>query len=319
MLQVRRLTIEFETDRGPIRAVNGLSFDIDRGDTLGVVGESGSGKSQTFLAILGLLSANGHARGEVLFDGQSILNQSETDLQKFRGSRIGLVFQNPMESLNPYLRISQQMTEVLMVHCGMAYDAALKTSIEMLDAVKIADAKNCVQHYPHQLSGGMQQRVMIAMALLCEPDILIADEPTTSLDVTVQAQILDLLKELNRSLGTAVILVSHDLGVVAGFCERLLVMYAGDLVEEGSVEDLYYRPLHPYTQGLLKAVPRIDHSGLLPPIIPGNPPDSAQRSSGCSFAPRCDVRYEYCATMKPELRSGIGSRKVACHLYEEGK
>jgi oligopeptide transport system ATP-binding protein len=258
LLEVKNLKVDFDTPDGTVHAVRDLSYTLEKGKTLAIVGESGSGKTQGAFALLGLLPKNGHASGSVMFDGKEILNLPPAQMNAYRAERIGIIFQDPMTSLNPYLRISRQMTEVLEHHRGMSRAAALAESVRLLDAVRISDAKNRVHMYPHEFSGGMRQRVMIAMALLCSPELLIADEPTTALDVTVQAGIIDLLVDLQEDFGTSIILITHDLGIVAGTCEDTLVMFDGNVMEYRKTADLFERPEHPYTQGLLTAVPRLD-------------------------------------------------------------
>ena len=258
LLEVRNLDVRFDTPDGEVHAVRDLSFDLDQGETLGVVGESGSGKSQTVLSLMGLLADNGRATGTASFNGEDLLGLSSGELRRIRGRRISMIFQDPMTSLNPYLTVAQQMTEVVREHDGATRKAARKRCLEMLEAVKIPDAESRLDCYPHELSGGMRQRVMIAASLLLDPQVLVADEPTTALDVTVQAQILELMRDLNRRLGTAIVLITHDLGVIAGLCERVLVMHDGESKEQGNVRDVFYRPRHPYTQALLQAVPRLD-------------------------------------------------------------
>ena len=258
LLEVRNLDVRFDTPDGEVHAVRNLSFELDRGETLGVVGESGSGKSQTVLSLIGLLADNGRASGAALFDGQDLFNLSPAALRSIRGRRISMIFQDPMTSLNPYLTVAEQMVQVVREHDRTTRNAARDRCLGMLEAVKIPDAAARLDCYPHELSGGMRQRVMIAASLLLDPQILVADEPTTALDVTVQAQILELMKDLNRRRGTAIILITHDLGVIAGLCERVLVMHGGELKERGNVRDVFYRPRHAYTKALLKAVPRLD-------------------------------------------------------------
>ncbi len=258
LLEVKNLKVDFATPDGTVHAVRDLSYTLEKGKTLAIVGESGSGKTQGAFALLGLLPKNGKASGSVMFDGKEILNLPQSQMNAYRAERIGIIFQDPMTSLNPYLRISRQMTEVLEHHRGMSRSAALAESVRLLDAVRITDAKNRVHMYPHEFSGGMRQRVMIAMALLCSPELLIADEPTTALDVTVQAGIIDLLVDLQEDFGTSIILITHDLGIVAGTCEDTLVMFDGNVMEYRKTADLFERPEHPYTQGLLAAVPRLD-------------------------------------------------------------
>ncbi|QOL79379.1 oligopeptide/dipeptide ABC transporter ATP-binding protein [Pseudooceanicola spongiae] len=311
LLQIKDLSVTFEGDDGPVHAVNNLSLSIDKGQTLGIVGESGSGKSQTAFSIMGLLAKNGRTSGSVLFDGQEILGAPAKVLNKIRAERIAMIFQDPMTSLNPYMRISDQMTEVLTLHHGMSKRDALVECTRMLDAVKIPAAKERIRLYPHEFSGGMRQRVMIAMSLLCKPDLLIADEPTTALDVTVQAQIMGLLSELQRDFGMATILITHDLGVVAGFCERVLVMYGGRVMEEAPTDPLFATPSHPYTRGLLAAVPRVDDEDAVMKAIPGNPPNMSDPPEGCPFRPRCTYAVDSCHTMPP-LEPFAENRARAC-------
>ncbi len=312
LLEIDDLSVTFDSEDGPVHAVNGLSLSVDRGETLGLVGESGSGKSQTAFALMGLLARNGRAKGSVRFDGHEVLGLPPREMNRLRADRMAIVFQDPMTSLNPYMRISHQMVEVLRLHRGMGRREAEREAVRMLDAVRIPGAKERIRLYPHEFSGGMRQRVMIAMALLCQPDLLIADEPTTALDVTVQAQIMDLLSELQRELGMATILITHDLGVVAGFCERVTVLYGGRVMEEGPVDPIFARPTHPYTRGLLAAVPRVDDAGGRMRAIPGNPPDMADPPEGCPFGPRCALAGPDCRTMPP-LAPFEGARARACH------
>ncbi|PTQ68899.1 oligopeptide/dipeptide ABC transporter ATP-binding protein [Celeribacter persicus] len=312
LLDVKDLSVRFDTPEGEIHAVNGVSFSLEKGETLGIVGESGSGKSQLNFALLGLLARNGRTTGQAMFDGKNLLSISERELNKIRANRIAMVFQDPMTSLNPYMRISDQMAEVIMLHKGLSKRAAIAESVAMLDAVKIPDAKNRVRLYPHEFSGGMRQRVMIAMSLLCHPEILIADEPTTALDVTVQAQIMELLSELQREFGMATILITHDLGVVAGFCERAIVMYGGRIMEEAPVDPLFETPTHPYTRGLLDAIPRVDEEQEALRAIPGNPPNMTGAPKGCPFAPRCGFADERCRIETPELLTFGEDRARAC-------
>ncbi|WP_199155450.1 oligopeptide/dipeptide ABC transporter ATP-binding protein [Chromobacterium sp. ASV23] len=319
ILKVNNLGVQFQTNDGMVNAVNGVSFELNKGQTLGIVGESGSGKSQTVLAMMGLLAKNGQASGEALFHGQNILTMSAAQLNKIRGDRISMIFQDPMTSLNPYLTVERQMTEVLELHKGMSRRDAKKRAIELLDAVRIPEAARRVDMYPHEFSGGMRQRVMIAMALLCEPEMLIADEPTTALDVTVQAQILTLLKDLQRDFGTSIIMITHDLGVVAGLCENVLVMYGGRAMEYGRADDIFYHPTHPYTIGLLGALPRLDHDGSDLVSIPGNPPNMAHMPKGCPFSERCVHASPRCAAELPQLAASPLNPKIlrACHKPAE--
>jgi len=320
ILDVRNLDTRFATPDGEVHAVNDVSFHIEPGESVGVVGESGSGKTQIFLSIMGLLAKNGQATGSVRYRGKEILGLPARELNKIRGVTLSMIFQDPMTSLNPYLRISRQMTEVLVEHKGFDEQAARKRSIELLDRVGIPSAKERFDLYPHEFSGGMRQRVMIAMALLCEPDLLIADEPTTALDVTIQAQILELMADLKRDFNTAIIMITHDLGVVAGLCDRVMVMYAGRVAEKGAVRDIFYRPQHPYTLGLLKSMPRIDERGVSAlAAIPGQPPNLQNLPHGCAYQERCPYAFDLCRAEDPVLRpidpahSGK-DREKACHL-----
>jgi oligopeptide transport system ATP-binding protein len=305
LLSVRDLEVRFFTRRATIQAVNGISFDLDAGQTLGIVGESGCGKSVSALALLGILpKPAGHVTGgSITFDGRDLLVLPDSEMRRIRGRHIGMVFQDPMTSLNPVLTIERQITESLVKHLGMGKDSARRRAIELLDRVGIPDAKSRIDDYPHQFSGGMRQRAMIAMAMACEPRLLIADEPTTALDVTIQAQILEVLRQLVSEEQMALILITHDLGVVAGLCERTHVMYAGKFVETAPTDELFARPRHPYTLGLLKSVPRLDasRSARLEPIG-GSPKDLSKEFVGCSFAPRCAYATEESRTSTPELR-----------------
>jgi len=301
LIEVDDLTVRFDTPDGPVTAVNGLSFELERGQTFGIVGESGSGKSQSMLAIMGLLAANGRATGRALFNGEDLLSMPPQMLNRIRGNRIAMIFQDPMTSLNPYLTVERQMTEVLELHKGLTRKSALTLAIQTLEQVRIPDAARRIRMYPHEFSGGMRQRIMIAMALLCQPDLLIADEPTTALDVTVQAQTMQLLRELQRDFGTAIILITHDLGVVAGLCDQVMVLYGGRIMEEGSAESIFYRPTHPYTLGLLGAVPKLDNEGERLIAIPGVPPNMSQLPPGCPFSARCPFVMDRCVTQRPPL------------------
>lgn len=313
LLDVKDLNVRFKTNDGVVNAVNNVSFSLSKGEPLGIVGESGSGKTQIAFSIMGLLAKNGAASGSVKFDGQEILNAPAKAINKIRAERIAMIFQDPMTSLNPYMRVSKQMAEVLTEHKGMSYDAALAESVRMLDAVRIPDAKGRIGLYPHEFSGGMRQRVMIAMSLLCQPDVLIADEPTTALDVTVQAQIMQLLSDLQRDFNMATILITHDLGVVAGFCDRVIVLYGGQIMEEAPVAPLFADPAHPYSKGLLKAIPRVDDQGDTLSSIPGNPPNMTHPPEGCPFEPRCSYRTELCQTKLEQLNEFTAGRRRACN------
>jgi oligopeptide transport system ATP-binding protein len=315
ILRVDNLSVQFQTGDGYVDAVNGITFSLRQGQTLGIVGESGSGKSQSVLAMMGLLAKNGSAQGQALFHGQDLLAMSTAQLNEIRGDRIAMIFQDPMTSLNPYLTVERQMTEVLQFHKGLDRKAARAQALRTLDAVKIPDAARRLDRYPHEFSGGMRQRVMIAMALLCEPELLIADEPTTALDVTVQAQILALLRELQRDHGTAVVMITHDLGVVAGLCDEVMVMYGGRVMEHASADELFAKPTHPYTRGLLAAIPRLKtdtNSRLV--AISGTPPQASRQLQACPFAPRCNWATDRCRSEVP-LLSEVPSSRVqrACH------
>jgi oligopeptide transport system ATP-binding protein len=314
VLEVGDLTTRFATPEGEVAAVSEVSFTIEAGESVGVVGESGSGKTQVFLSIMGLLARNGRCTGSARFCGKELLNLPATELNRIRGVRLAMIFQDPMTSLNPYLRISRQMTEVLIEHEGMSEARARAESLRLLDQVGIPAAQSRIDLYPHEFSGGMRQRVMIATALLCRPDLLIADEPTTALDVTVQAQILELLQALRREFGMAIVLITHDLGVVAGLCERVMVMYAGRIVEQGRIEPIFADPQHPYTVGLLGSMPRLDEATAAElRTIPGQPPNLQALPDGCAFRDRCPFAFERCAERPALLGFGPGRAK-ACHL-----
>ncbi len=315
LLQVKDLSVQFQTNDGLVYAVNHLNFALGRGETLGIVGESGSGKSQTVLALMGLLAKNGNATGQVLYHGQDLLTLPPAEFNKVRGNRVAMIFQDPMTSLNPYLTVERQMTEVLELHKGMTRKEARVRAVQLLDAVKIPDAAKRIGMYPHEFSGGMRQRVMIAMALLCEPEVLIADEPTTALDVTVQAQILALLRDLQRDFGTAIVMITHDLGVVAGLCDEVMVLYGGRVMEQGNAQHIFHDASHPYTLGLLNAIPRMDADDQDLIAIPGAPPNMARMPKGCPFSERCSLADAHCATDMPELKTIQGERMSlrACH------
>ena len=316
LLSVRDLQTHFFTADGVVRAVDGVSFELAPRETLGIVGESGCGKSVTALSILRLIAPETGriVGGSLRYDGKELTTLSNEEMRALRGHKIAMIFQEPMTSLNPVLTIGTQIGESVVRHMGVPWRAALDRAHEMLDLVRIADARRCLDRYPHELSGGMRQRVMIAIALSCRPKLLIADEPTTALDVTVQAEILDLLREMKSRFGLALLLITHDLGVVAETCERAIVMYAGRVVEEASVAELFDRPLHPYARGLQRALPGLDDAGesLRLAEIPGIVPALNQPIIGCAFAPRCELATERCRVTAPQLRSFGAAHRVAC-------
>jgi oligopeptide transport system ATP-binding protein len=317
LLTVEALGVEFKTDEGVVRAVDDVSFSVAPGETLGIAGESGSGKSVTNLALMGLIPKppGRIVGGRALFQGVDLLTMPAEQLRKVRGRKIAMIFQDPMTSLNPLLTVAEQLTEMTRLHLNHTPRQALDHAITMLERVGIPGAAQRVHEYPHQFSGGMRQRVMIAMALSCGPELLIADEPTTALDVTIQAQILELLNELQREQGMAIIFITHDLGVMANICKRVVVMYGGRIVEEASVDELFTRPRHPYTLGLLNSRPRIDapRGERLEPI-PGQPPDLTKLPSGCAFHPRCKFAQDICRVQRPDLRLSPNGGRFACHF-----
>ncbi|MFD1803415.1 ABC transporter ATP-binding protein [Mixta tenebrionis] len=317
LLDVKDLRVTFSTPDGAVTAVNNLNFSLRAGETLGIVGESGSGKSQTAFALMGLLASNGTITGSARFNGSEILNLPEKQLNRLRAEQVAMIFQDPMTSLNPYLRVGEQLMEVLQLHKGLSKAQAFEESVRMLDAVKMPEARKRMRMYPHEFSGGMRQRVMIAMALLCRPKLLIADEPTTALDVTVQAQIMTLLNELKHEFNTAIIMITHDLGVVAGICDKVLVMYAGRTMEYGRARDVFYQPTHPYSLGLLSAVPRLDTEGDTLMTIPGNPPNLLRLPAGCPFQPRCPYAMDICASAPPLEPFGAGRLRACFKPVEE--
>jgi oligopeptide/dipeptide ABC transporter ATP-binding protein len=316
LLEVDGLRVQFGEPPRAIRAVNRMSFSVDRGETVAIVGESGSGKSVTGLAIMGLVDPPGRITdGDIRFDGKALVGLREAEYRHLRGRRLAMVFQDPMTALNPVQRIGKQIAEAAQVH-GAARRGAATQAVEALERVGVVPATKRARAYPHELSGGMRQRVMLAMALVNRPQLLIADEPTTALDVTTQAQILDLVRELQAEMGLAVVMVSHDLGVVAGAADRVLVMYAGRVVEEGRAEQVFRRPGHPYTRGLLASVPSAAVNGDLR-AIPGTPPDPAQLPPGCAFHPRCALAEERCTRTVPEMRIIDGGHRAACLFADE--
>lgn len=317
LLEVKNLSTEFKMKRGTVKAVNGISFNCNDGEILAIVGESGSGKSVTSLSIMQLLAENAEiADGDILYKGESLLKKSPAEMRGIRGNQISMIFQEPMTSLNPVLRIGDQLTESIRLHMKLDKKAALARAIEMLELVGIPSPDQRVKDYPHQMSGGMRQRVMIAMALACNPELLIADEPTTALDVTIQAQILDLIYKLRQKLGMAVLLITHDLGVVAEAADRVIVMYCGKVVEEATVEALFEKPLHPYTEGLLASIPRADEDRERLYMIEGMVPNPMNMPSGCAFSDRCIKCMDICKVQEPEMVIE-GERKVRCHLYSK--
>ncbi len=315
LLEIEDLTTSFETEEGLVQAVNGVSYALEEGEVLGIVGESGSGKSVHALSVMRLVpSPPGRiVAGRVSFQGRDLLSLEEEAMRAVRGKQIAMVFQDPISSLNPVFTVGFQLAETLRAHLGFGGAAAKRRSAELLDLVGIPDPHLRLTSYPHELSGGMRQRVMIAMALACHPKLLIADEPTTALDVTIQAQIIELIKELRRDLGLTVIWITHDLGIVAGLAQRVNVMYAGYLIERGSVREIYKEPLHPYTLGLLGSVPRMDRpSGGGLTSIPGKPPDLSRLGAGCPFAPRCGLADDRCRAEMPPFDGPDDSERVRC-------
>ena len=314
VLEVSDLMTRFHTQDGTVYAVNGVSFDLKRGEFLAVVGESGSGKSVTMMSLLRLIPIppGEIVSGEAMFGGEDLLAMDLDELRAVRGGKIGFIFQDPMTSLNPVLNVGYQVTESLRLHTDLPEKGLISRARELLDLVGIPDAAARLENYPHELSGGMRQRIMIAIALACDPEILIADEPTTALDVTIQAQIIEIIRDLREKLGTSVIWITHDLGVVAGLADRVLVMYGGEIVEEASVGDLYSSPQHPYTRGLLGSIPRLDQKGIELVNIKGQPPNLYDFPTNCSFNPRCPFVYEKCLSENPPLMTIGDGRKTAC-------
>jgi len=320
LLDVRNLQTQFTTSGGVVRAVDGVSWDVRAGETVALVGESGCGKSVSALSVMRLVSAPAGriVGGEIHFKGRDLLTLSEEEMRKTRGREIGMIFQEPMTSLNPVLTIGRQLTEPMEIHLGMTPAQARARAGEILGLVGIADAERRLRQYPHQFSGGMRQRIMIAMALSCNPALILADEPTTALDVTIQAQILELLRSLSRKLGAAMLIITHNLGVVARYADRVNVMYAGRIVERGTARELYANPRHPYTLGLLRSVPRLDEPrrAKLDPI-PGQPPDLTRLPPGCSFAPRCSFVVDHCRVERPELELVAPDHTAACWEWKK--
>ena len=319
LLEVRDLHVEFRMRDHTVRANNGVFYHVNPGEALAILGESGSGKSVSAQAIMGIIDMPpGHIpAGEIRFNGTDLLTMPEVQRRTIRGNNIAMVFQDALSALNPVMTVGDQIAEMFRVHRGTSRSEALKRAVELMDHVRIPAARNRVKDYPHQFSGGMRQRVMIAMALALEPDVLIADEPTTALDVTVQAQIMKLLDDLRRETNMGLVLITHDLGVVADVADRIVVMYAGSVMEQAAVRDLYARPAHPYTEGLLNSIPRLDQKGEQLTPISGAPPNLAAVPSGCSFHPRCPRARDVCSVDVPELYEVGASRRSACHFWEE--
>lgn len=320
-MEVKGLKTSFFTDEGEVPAVNRVDFQIYPGEILGVVGESGCGKSVTSLSIMGLVpSPPGKiTEGEILFKGENLVKASEKRMRQIRGNEIAMIFQEPMTSLNPVFTIGNQLIEAIRIHQKLSKKAAKKRAVEYLKLVGLPRAEQLIDEYPHQLSGGMRQRVMIALAMCCEPELLIADEPTTALDVTIQAQILELMKEINRKTGTSIMMITHDLGVVAEICDRMIVMYAGKIVEEGKVSEIFKKPKHPYTSGLIRSVPDVREKKERLYSIPGNVPKPGAEDHYCLFASRCPHVFDRCREKMPQLIEDENGRKVRCFLYEDGK
>jgi oligopeptide/dipeptide ABC transporter ATP-binding protein len=324
LLEVKGLKTYFYTEDGVVRAVDGVNFEVYPGEVLGLVGESGCGKSVTSLSIMRLISKPGKIdEGEILLDGEDLLKLPEDEMIKVRGNRISMIFQQPQTALNPVFKVGDQLSEVLDVHQDLGKEAGWKRAVALLKMVGVPDPERRAEAYPHELSGGMAQRVMIAMALACVPELLIADEPTTALDVTIQAQILDLMRDLRREMGTSVILITHDLGVVAEMAERVAVMYAGEIVEQTDVNSLFDEPLHPYTQGLIGSIPVLGEMKERLDVIPGSVPNLVNLPPGCRFAPRCQARFKYgltiCNEVKPELEEVKQDHYVRCWLYQNAE
>jgi len=321
ILEVKNLNVEFTTDDGIVHAVNNVSYKVERGKTLAIVGESGSGKSVSSLAIMGLLTGtNSNVTGEVFFNGKELIGADPEEVRKLRGDEMAMIFQDPLSALHPYYTIGDQLIEAVLVHNKISDEAARERAIAMLIKVGIPSVEQRIDEYPHQLSGGMRQRIMIAMALINDPEVLIADEPTTALDVTVQAQILDLLRELQKEFGTAIVLITHDLGVVADLADEVLVMYGGSAVEHAGVRELFYEPQMPYTWGLLASLPQISVKKEQLDPIPGSPPSLLNLPSGCVFEPRCafknQVANNACVESFPELLEVSQNHEARCHLSE---
>ena len=316
LLEVKDLRTSFFTDAGEVKAVNGVSFNLEKGKVLGIVGESGSGKSVTAYSVMQILASAGKiVGGSIKLDTQELVGADEKTMKKIRGNRVSIIFQDPMTSLNPTYTIGNQLIEVITLHTSRDKKQAYNRAIEMLELVNINEPEKRMKQYPFELSGGMRQRVMIAMALACEPDILIADEPTTALDVTIQAQILELMKKLQNELGMAIIMITHDLGVVAQMCDEVIVMYAGSICEKGTVDEIFYNPKHEYTKGLLRSIPSAKSAGTKLKPIDGTPIDLLNMPKGCPFAPRCNAAMKVCIYSKPEMTKVNDEHSAACWLH----
>lgn len=317
LLEVENLQTEFKVKRGTVKAVNNVSFGVEKGEILAIVGESGSGKSVTSLSVMGLIREPGKVTGgRIMFHGENLVGKSKKEMNKIRGDKISMIFQEPMTSLNPVYKIGDQIMESILTHMDLSKEEAKKLAVKMLDLVGIPSPEQRMEDYPHQMSGGMRQRVMIAMALSCNPEVLIADEPTTALDVTIQAQILELIDKLRNKIGMAVLLITHDLGVVAETADRVVVMYCGRIVEQADVKDIFTKPLHPYTIGLLESIPRLEEDRDRLYMIKGMVPDPTELPKGCPFADRCDNCMEKCKEHMPALVD-VGGRKVRCFLHSD--
>jgi len=319
VIEIKNLRTSFFTPVGEVKVINDLSFDIKKGEILGIVGESGSGKSVTVLSILKLLGPSGKiVDGEILFEGENLVSKDNKFMSDIRGSKIGMIFQDPMTSLNPVFTIGYQLREPIIKHLKLSREEAHKKAVDMLRLVGIPDAENRINCYPHEFSGGMRQRAMIAMALACNPSLIIADEPTTALDVTIQAQILELMSDFQKKLNTSIILITHDLGVVAGLADKIIVMYAGHIMEEGLTEEIFYNPKHPYIKGLLQSVPNpdeLERKRLIP--IEGQPPDLLNPPNGCAFSPRCPYAMKICLKKQPKVSCISETHRVSCWLVDK--